>query len=493
MSWGMGLTLVPLINSSKQKIKYRTYHDLNYVDIPDNAVDNHYIAVERVPLAGWLQKADISFINDAPLNVDTYFGVAPQFIDGAKLGYSGVAENNTTVHDMIYNMFDAGNNKVGVNYSNVRPVIKKYMASGNTEVDEGRVQNYNVEYMKWLEAGDKFWHHMAYGADGTLTTGSIEIYIEWTFIIANFNNRKNRKPVDGYSFLCMAGTLNPGTGHTWTPSTGMRLYGIDVHLHSGQKDDELHIGVGSHLVENISADTSNDIHLSPVRDDIIRINNTMYDYSTNVAGTNQVRYFQTKPIFLNKGDPLNFRAYGPLADGAIKFHLTAQVLPNYQETGVFTVDFSNTGSNPNLDEIEIVFPWDVYVTEIETDIIARNDNVSIEHIEIYGIKKGEFFPSSIDGFVGAGNISNHVGYTNMIDRINIGVNADSLGQAVSMAIVNDYYQQDSRIFIDQSTSNFDEIQGTMQIHFKNARKLSTKNVLNFWNNDPSVHQIRGGR
>ena len=168
MSWSMGLILVPLINSSKQKLTYRVYHDLDYTEIPDNTVDTIEISVNPILLDGWITRYRLKTVQDAAFSHDGYFVSLPKF--DSKV-YQ-LPNNNNYGNDQAEQLCRTwmnGSHQTDLQYTEVRPYAFYYDAA---DPDDKRVKDATIDVMKWVEKGESFKHRIAYGADGTMTAGS---------------------------------------------------------------------------------------------------------------------------------------------------------------------------------------------------------------------------------------------------------------------------------------------------------------------------------
>jgi hypothetical protein len=497
-SWAMGLILVPLINSSKQKLTYRVYHDLDYTEIPDSNVDFIEISVNPLLVDGWISKYKIKTIMDVTMDADTYFVCLPKF---DSKDYEN-ANNNNWGSDVAYALCQTwmrGAHQTDLLYSDTRPYAFYYDA---TDASDYRVKSATVDVMKWMEKGESFKHRIAYGADGTLSAGSIQIYAEYTHVIANYNDRRKTNPDKSNTFMSIAWNGTATDAVTFNFNSGLRLIATEVYVTNLAANESIIIGknLAGTTALAVSSDSVNDVQTMPEDNQLIKIDGTMRDYPARGLGeAASMSYYHKHPIYYHKGESMTILYYNEAAD--MNMTMTSQVLYNYQDQHVIT--HKDTFNSPNTQDAEIFLriPTDMYIESIETEIVALESGTIIDALQgelyIYGIKHENF---AVDTTRGA-HLNNATGsfeglmQGNILDTLMFGLAADGkVGQASSYCSPMDYFPQGSiiRYVFDGGSGVVDTMNLMTQIKGRNARKQNNRDALQFWRNDPSVHSLNGG-
>ena len=178
ISWSMGLILVPLINSSKQKYIIKSYHDLQHGEIADGSVSELTISYNPFILDGWVTKYNVKMIETGALNQDVYLMVMPRFNNKS---YETSSDNAGSQYaDILAFGMNRGPETIH-EYTNFRPYVTYFKNGG----PPATVKSAQVDLMEWVDKGTYMHHVLVSGANGTVSSGSVDIYIEYTFVVAN--------------------------------------------------------------------------------------------------------------------------------------------------------------------------------------------------------------------------------------------------------------------------------------------------------------------
>lgn len=495
ISWSMGLILVPLINSSKQKLTYRVYHDLDYTEIPDNDVSIMEIQVNPILVDGWISKVKIKTVQDVMMSHSTYFVSLPKFDSKSyQLPNNNNFGNNTA--EQICETWMKGEHQTIQVYTDTRPYCFYYDAA---DADNSKVKSATVDIMKWVEKGENFKHRMAFGADGALSAGSIKVYAEYTHVIANYNDTRRTNPDKSNTFMTIVWNATDTDAVTFNFNTGLRLIATEVYVSNLVGNESVIIGKNLAGISTlaVSSDSVNDIQTMPEDNQLIKIDGTMFDtnYSIGIGESISMSYYHKYPLYYHKGESMTMLYYNESSD--MNLVMTSQVLYNYQDQHVLTHKDTFLG---DVDaEVYIRIPTDMYIETIETDIVAIENNPISDIIQgelyIYGIKHENF---AVDTTRGSHfNNQNFEGLMqqNILDTIIFGVAADAkVSQNSSYCSPMDYYPQGSiiRYQFDGGSEVVDNMHLMTQIKGRNARKQNNRDALQFWRNDTTVHSLNGG-
>lgn len=490
-SWAMGLILVPLINSSKQKLTYRVYHDLDYTEIPDNNINIIEISVNPILLDGWITRYKLKTVQDINFSHDAYFASLPKF----NRHDFQLANNNNYGSDQLEaftHTWMQGNHQTDMIYTDVRPYCFYYDAS---DAEDTRVKDATIDVMKWVEKGESFKHRIAYGADGILTAGSLKIYAEYTHVIANFNDKSRANPQKTNTFMSIAWNGTTQDAISFNFNTGLRLIGTEVYVTNLTGNESIIIGknITGATALAVSADSVNDISTMSEDTQIIKIDGTMYDDpSTSKGDSVSMSYYHKFPLYYHKGESMNMLYYNE--NGDMNLVLTSQVMFNYQDQHVIT--HKDTFADASDSEIFIRIPCDMFIESIETEVIVTEDasgSVRQGELYIYGVKHEDWRIDSSRGAHIQSQIFEGLMQSNIIDTMLYVVQGDSqVGQNSSYCSPQDYYPQGSILWYKFDGGIVDDINIMTQIKGRNARKQSNKDALQFWRNDNTVFSLNGG-
>jgi hypothetical protein len=491
-SWAMGLILVPLINSSKQKLTYRVYHDLDYTEIPDNTVDTIEISVNPILLDGWITRYKLKTVQDIAMSHDTYFVSLPKFDSKSyQMGNNNNYGNNQA--ETLCRTWMNGAHQTDLTYTEVRPYAFYYDAG---DTGEGRVKDATIDVMKWVEKGESFKHRIAYGADGALSAGGIKIYAEYTHVIANFNDNSKVNPQKTNTFMSIAWNATAQDAISFNFNTGLRLIGTELYVTNMTGNESLIIGknLSGTLDLSVSSDSVNDYQSMPEDNQLIKIDGTMYDY-TGVAGIGDARsmsYYHKYPLYYHKGESMTMLFYNVSTE--INLIMTSQVMFNYQDQHVLT--HKDTFADASDSEIFIRIPCDMFIETIETEVIVTEDaagSVRQGELYIYGMKHENWAVDTTRGAHLNNAIFEGLMQQNIIDTMMYVVQGDSqVGQNSSYCSPQDFYPQGSIIWYKFDGAVVDDINIMTQIKGRNARKQSSRDALQFWRNDTTVFSLNGG-
>jgi hypothetical protein len=491
-SWAMGLILVPLINSSKQKLTYRVYHDLDYTEIPDNSVSTIEISVNPILLDGWITRYKIKTVLDAAMSHDVYFASLPKF-DSKQFQLSNNNNFGTDQLDQFVTTWMQGNHQTDMMYTDVRPYCFFYDLDDSADK---RVKNATIDVMRWVEKGESFKHRIAYGADGVLTAGSIKVYAEYTHVIANFNDSSKANPQKTNTFMSIAWNATSQDAISFNFNTGLRLIGTELYVTNLAANESIIIGknLTGAIDLAVSPDSVNDIQSMPEDNQIIKIDGTMYDFP--LAARNEstsMSYYHKYPLYYHKGESLTMLYYNESND--MNLVMTSQVMFNYQDQHVLT--HKDTFSLDSDDaEIFIRIPCDMFIETIETELIVTENTAGIPlqgELYIYGMKHENWAVDSTRGAHLNNQYFEGLMQSNIIDTMMYVVQSDAqVGQNSSYCSPQDYYPQGSIIWYKIDGAQVDSMNIMTQIKGRNARKQSSRDALQFWRNDTTVFSLNGG-
>lgn len=494
MSWSMGLILVPLVNSSKQKLVMRATHDIHYTDFTGNNTPGELYLSETIPLDGWISKAKYTVfqVEDANANVMFFFSPVARMID------SNVVNDTQVGFDLkstIENFKDHGFAQAMLP---VRPAVFGYDANEHMDGYPSIQQN---DVMLWVESQELFYHQAIWTTDqntNTITSGRWHVLAEYTLIIANYNDNRKIKPKPrSQSFLFWIGD-NRQTEETYIVPYNMRLMGTELYVFDPDDDTELAIGVG---IDNKSGSlfvgtgpTVNSIDMQNESNQIIQVNSLKFGNLTSTTRPMAYRRFYTNPIYWKRGEPVSI-----IHTSSANFYvLTAQCLIDYQTQMQYSYELTfnddNTVTNQNQTYL-LPIKADMYVESIDISYHVRAVSAGGEEassVYLYGLKGGEIDWNNVDlGLITTGAETLGI-QNNLLKSIKFAQTQNSPAFDDIKCYPKDYYPQSSYIIVQLENVTGTDFSMSFIIKGRNPRKYNNSDVLNTMRSDIMVIDYNQG-
>lgn len=490
ISWSMGLILVPLINSSKQKYIIKSYHDLQHGEIGDSGVSELAIGYTPFILDGWVTKYHVKMIESSNCNNDVYLLVAPRF--NAK-AYEHSRGTTSTQYSEILNTGMVGGPETIHEYTNFRPYITYFNQNDNANAI---VKSATVDIMEWCDKGSYMAHHIVAGSPGSISQGGIDIYIEYTFVVANYNDTSRRNPKKSNTFMTIAWNGTTADQRSIIMNSGLRLIGMEVFATNLVNNETIVIGknLSNHSNFASSTESVNDFNTTPTDNEMIIIEGTAVDTSPVDTPTgDSINYYHKHPMYFHKGEVLSLATYNDYS--GFNLWITAQVMFNYQDQ--HTIEFEETMLNPTGTTTRFIrIPTDLYIESIELELLCEEQDLQVREgqFDIFGIKDNDFFEDTNAGTHFSTSAYQGLRLSNVLDKMKFTANGDSKAAIYqSYCSPMDYYPQGSTIAMLIEVDVFDKVEYTILIKARNATKSNNRNALQFWRDDVTSLKLGGGQ